>query len=84
MGSVIEGREEEVKRMRKILTLAIVLLAISVITPGFAYAAAIRTEVTGTYSMTGTALGDQYFLKSGILRIVGAEASGPITSSDTR
>ena len=70
--------------MRKILTLAIVLLAISTITPGIAYAAAIRTEVTGTYSMAGTAPGDQYVLKSGIVRVVGAEASGPITSSDSR
>jgi hypothetical protein len=70
--------------MKKVLTLAIVLLAISVITPGFAYAAALRTQVTGTYSMTGTALGDQYFLNSGILRIVGAEASGTISSSDSR
>jgi len=70
--------------VRKILTLAIVLLAISIVTPGIAYAAAVRTEVTGTYSMTATAPGDIFVLKSGILRQAGAEASGPIVSSDPR
>ena len=70
--------------MRKILTLAIVLLAISIVTPGIAYAAAIRTEVTGTYSMTATAPGEIFVLKSGIMRQAGAEASGPIVSSDPR
>jgi len=84
LGSVIEEREEGVKRMRKILALVILLLAISVITPGIAYAAAIRTEITGSYSMTGTSSGDMYVLKSGMIRIVGAEASGPIVSSDSR
>ena len=70
--------------MRKILTPAIVLLAISIITPGIAYAAAIRTEVTGTYIMTATAPGDIFVLKSDIMRQAGAEASGPIVSSDPR
>jgi len=70
--------------VRKILTLAIVLLAISIVTPGIAYAAAIRTEVTGTYSMTATAPGEIFVLKSGIMRQAGAEASGPIVSSDPR
>ncbi len=70
--------------MRKILALAIILLAISIITPGIAYAAAIRTEVTGTYDMTATNAGDISVLQSGIMRQAGAEASGPIISSDPR
>jgi len=70
--------------MRKVLWVLAVLLAVSVMVPGIAHAAATRTEVDGSYSMDGTALGDQYVLKSGIIRVVGAEASGPITSSDPR
>jgi hypothetical protein len=70
--------------VRKILILAIVLLAISIVTQGIAYAAAIRTEVAGTYSMTATAPGEIFVLKSGIMRQAGAEASGPIVSSDPR
>ncbi len=67
------------------MILAIVLLATSIfVTPGFAYAVAIRTEVTGTYSMTATAPGEIFVLKSGIMRQAGAEASGPIVSSDPR
>ena len=70
--------------MKKVLWFLVVFLGISIIAPGIARAVAIRTEFTGTYSMYATAPGDQYVLKSGIMRIVGAEASGPITSSDPR
>lgn len=70
--------------MRKVLTLVIVLAALSIITPGIAHAPATRNEFTGTFSMTATSPGDLYFLKSGIMRQVGAEASGPVASSDPR
>ena len=70
--------------MKRILMFVIVLLAIAVVTPRIANAMAIRTEFTGTYSMTATWPGDIYVLKSGIVRQVGAEASGPIASSDPR
>lgn len=70
--------------MKRILMFVIVLLAIAVVTPRIADAMAIRTEFTGTYSMTATWPGDIYVLKSGIVRQVGAEASGPIVSSDPR
>jgi hypothetical protein len=70
--------------MRKVFTLVIVLLAISVVASGIAYAPATRTEIEGTFSMTATWPGDIYVLKSGIMRQVGAEASGPVTSSDPR
>jgi hypothetical protein len=70
--------------MKKILTLVIVLLALSIITPEIVLAAATRSEFTGSFSMTATAPGDLYFLKSGIMRQVGAEASGNVVSSDER
>ena len=68
--------------MKRILMFVIVLLALSVITPGIANAIATRTEVAGTMSMTATWPGDIYVLKSGIVRQVGAEASGPVTSTE--
>ena len=68
----------------KVLTLVIALLALSIITPGIVNAMATRTELTGTYDMTATWPGDIYVLESGIMRQVGAVASGPITSSDPR
>jgi hypothetical protein len=70
--------------MRRILMFVIVLLAISVITPGVVNATATRTEFTGTFSMTASKEGALYFLKSGMMRQVGAEASGPVTSDDPR
>jgi hypothetical protein len=70
--------------MRRVLMFVIVLLALSVITPGIVNAMATRTEIEGTYSMTASAPGDIYVLESGIMRQVGAVASGPITSSDPR
>ena len=70
--------------MRKVLMLVIVLLALSIIVPGIVNATATRSEFTGSFSMTATALGDLYFLKSGIMRQVGAEASGDVVSSDER
>jgi hypothetical protein len=70
--------------LRKVLTLVIALLALSIITPGIVHARALRTEVTGTFSMTADLPGDIYVLKSGIMRQVGAEASGPIESTDPR
>ena len=70
--------------MKRILMFVIVLLAISVATPGIANAMATRTEIEGTFSMTATWPGDIYVLKSGIMRQVRAEASGPVVSSDPR
>ena len=70
--------------MRRVLMFVIVLLALSVITPGIVNAMATRTEIEGTYSMTASAPGDIYVLESGIMRQLGAVASGPITSSDPR
>jgi hypothetical protein len=70
--------------MRRVLTLVIVLLAMSVITSGIAHAAATRTEIMGTIDLTATSTGDVYVTKSGIIRQVGGEASGPIDCPDLR
>jgi hypothetical protein len=78
------GRGGGEREMRRVLMFVIVLLALSVIMPGIVNAIATRTEVVGTMSMTATWPGDIYVLKSGIVRQVGAEASGPIVSSDPR
>ncbi len=62
----------------------IVLLAISVMISGIANAAATRTEISGTINLTATWTGDVYITKSGIIRQVGGEASGPIDCTDAR
>jgi hypothetical protein len=62
--------------VRKVLTLVIALLAMSVITP--VMASATRTGVTGTMSLTATSLGDVHVTKSGIMHQVGAQASGTV------
>ena len=76
--------QEEVGELRKVLTFVIVLLALSIVTPGIVHAIATRAEFTGFLSMTATWPGDIYVLKSGIMRQVGALASGPVESSDDR
>lgn len=78
------GEKEEVRRVRNVSTLVIVLLALSVVTPGIVHATATRSEFTGSLSMIATAPGDLYFLKSGIMRQVGAEVSGNVIGSDER
>lgn len=70
--------------MKRILIFAIALMAILVMTPGIVNARAIRTEFTGSFSMTATWPGDIYVFESGIMRQVGAVASGPVTCSDPR
>lgn len=67
--------------MKRVLMLVIVLLAISVITPMIAYAPATRTEIVGTYTMSVTSIGAIDITKSNIMHQVGAEASGPISST---
>jgi len=73
-----------VRDLRRVLMVIVALLALSITAPGIVVAPAVRTEVTGTMSMTATWPGDIYVLKSGMVRQVGAEASGPIASSDPR
>jgi hypothetical protein len=75
---------EEVGHMKRILMFMMVLLAISVVTPGIAHASATFTEIDGTFSMTASNPGTIHFLKSGIMVQVGAVASGPSTCSDPR
>lgn len=70
--------------MRKVLMFVIVLLALSVITPGIVKAMATRTVVTGSFSMTATWPGEIKVTKSGIMIQKGAEASGPVVSDDPR
>jgi hypothetical protein len=71
-------------KMRRVFILVIVLMAILVVAPGIAYAPATRTEIEGTFSMTATWPGEIKVTKNGIMIQRGAEASGPVTSSDTR
>jgi hypothetical protein len=74
---MLSGRRWD--EVRKVLTLVIALLAMSVITP--VMASATRTGVTGTISLTATSAGDLHVTKSGILHQVGAQASGPVVST---
>lgn len=69
---------------KRILMFTIILMAILVAIPGIASARVARAEIDGTLSMTASNPGDIYVLQSGIMRQVGAVASGPITSSDPR
>jgi len=68
--------------IRRVFMFGIILLAVSVITSGIAYAAATRTEIAGTIDLTATSTGDVYVTKSGIIRQIGGEASGPIDCPD--
>jgi hypothetical protein len=70
--------------MKRVLMFVIVLLAISVMTSGIAYAPAEVTDVTGTFSMTATYPGEIKVAKSGIMLQRGALASGPIGGDDSR
>jgi len=67
--------------VKKILTLVIALLAISVITPVIAHAAATRTYLTGDMILSVDSIGDISITKSGIMHQVGAQASGTFLSS---
>ncbi len=68
--------------MRRLFVLITVLLAVFVITPTIAYAPASRTETMGTFTMSVTSIGDINITKSNMMRQVGAEASGPLTSTE--
>lgn len=61
--------------MRKVLTLVIALLAISVITP--VMASARREAVVGAATLSVTSIGDVRITDSGIMHQVAAQASGP-------
>lgn len=67
--------------MRRVLTLVIALLAISVITPVIAHASATRTAVAGDITLSVTSIGDIRITKSGVMHQVGAEASGPVSGA---
>jgi len=75
-------KERRWENMRRLFTLITILLAILVITPAIAIAPATRTEITGTFTMSVTSIGDINITKSNIMRQVGAEASGPLTSTE--
>lgn len=68
--------------MRRLFTLITVLLAILAITPAVVHAPAIRTEITGIFTMSVTSIGDINIAKSNIMRQVDAAASGPLTSTE--
>lgn len=70
--------------MRRVLMFVAVVAVLALMTAGAVNAVATRAEVTATFEMTATWPGDIQITKSGILRQVGAEASGPTTSSDPR
>lgn len=69
--------------MRKVLTIVVVLLAISVIAPVItcAWASATRTEFSGTMTLSVDSIGDISITKSLIMHQVGAQASGTVLSS---
>ena len=65
--------------MRKVLTLVIALLIISVVAP--VMASATRTSIAGSATLSVTDIGDIRITKSGIMHQVGAHASGPVTGT---
>jgi hypothetical protein len=67
--------------MRRVLTLIMTLLAISVITPAIAHACATRTAVAGNITLSVTSIGDISITRSGIMHQVGAAASGPVSGA---
>jgi hypothetical protein len=69
--------------VRKVLTLVIALLVISVITPAITHASATRTGVTGTMTLSVSFIGDINITKSGIMHQVGARASGTVASDSS-
>ncbi len=68
--------------MKKHLTVITILLAISIIAPAIVYAPAVRTEITGTYTMSVTSIGEISITKSNIMHQTNAEALGTISSTE--
>ncbi len=68
--------------MRKLFMFVTILLVLLTGAPVVTYAAAVRTEITGTFTMSVTSIGDINVTKNGIMRQTYAQASGPITSTE--
>ncbi len=68
--------------MRKLLIFATVLLAILATAPAITHAIAVRTELTGTFTMSVISIGNINITKNGIMHQTNAQASGPLTSTE--